>query len=243
MLAVEHRVNTLEHLRRVPRHCGVEIDVRDYDGCLRLAHDPFCSGERLEPFLAEYQHALLIVNTKCDGLEQPILRLLRQYRVESFFFLDSTLPSLVKLARAGVHQTAVRFSEYEPVELALAFAGKAEWVWIDCFQEMPLRTDVYERLKRYFKLCLVSPELQRHPRERITSYRELLRNMPLDAVCTDHVGDWQQSGGTHLHDLLQNDASRKPAVPFTPVHSRLLELDRYPGDQNGEVAQGAAARS
>ena len=30
MLLVEHRVNTLAHLRRVPPEHGVEVDVRDY---------------------------------------------------------------------------------------------------------------------------------------------------------------------------------------------------------------------
>ncbi len=190
MLLVEHRVNTLAHLRRVPPERGVEVDVRDYDGDLRLVHDPLLSGERLEDFLAAYHHALIIFNVKCDGLEGRILKLAAQYRVNDFFFLDVANPTLVGLARQGVRRAAVRYSEYEPVEFALAFAGKVDWVWIDCFTRLPLDTDTYLRLRAHFRLCLVSPELQQHPREMIGAFREQLRGMPLDAVCTDYCEDW-----------------------------------------------------
>jgi hypothetical protein len=40
MLLIEHRVNTLEKLASVPPHRGIEVDIRDYDGDLRLEHDP-----------------------------------------------------------------------------------------------------------------------------------------------------------------------------------------------------------
>lgn len=190
MLLVEHRVNTLAHLRRVPPEHGVEVDVRDYDGDLRLVHDPLLSGERLEDFLAAYHHALIIFNVKCDGLEGRILDLAAKHRMNDFFFLDVANPTLVTLARQGVRQAAVRYSEYEPVEFALAFAGKVDWVWIDCFTRLPLDTDTYSRLRAHFRLCLVSPELQQHPREMIGAFREQLRGMPLDAVCTDYCEDW-----------------------------------------------------
>src|SRR5688572_19632072 len=51
MFLYEHRVNTIAHLERVPADRGVEVDLRDYDGAIRLAHDPFTGGERLEDFL------------------------------------------------------------------------------------------------------------------------------------------------------------------------------------------------
>ncbi len=190
MLLIEHRVNTLDHLLRVPRDRGVEIDVRDYDGELRLVHDPLLSGERLEDWLAGYAHALLIFNVKCDGLEGRLLELAARHGVENFFFLDVANPTLVGLARRGERRVAVRFSEYEPIEFALAFAGQVEWVWIDCFSGLPLDAHAYARLRRHFKLCLVSPELQKHPRARIADFRTQLGAMPVDAVCTDFCEDW-----------------------------------------------------
>ena len=190
MLLIEHRVNTLAHLLRTPRDRGVEIDVRDYDGDLRLAHDPLQTGERLEDWLAGYAHALLIFNVKCDGLESRLLELAARHKVENFFFLDVANPTLVGLARRGERRVAVRFSEYEPIEFALAFAGQVDWVWIDCFTRLPLDAHAYARLRQHFKLCLVSPELQKHPRARIADFRAQLSALPVDAVCTDYCEDW-----------------------------------------------------
>lgn len=191
MLLIEHRVNTVEHLRRTPPQVGVEVDIRDYDGELRMQHDPFLSGEPIEDLLREYQHALIIFNVKCDGLEDRILELVDQYKISNYFFLDCANPTFVKLARRGEKNIGVRFSEYEPIEFALAFAGKADWCWIDCFHDLPLNPENYARLKEHFKLCLVSPELQKHPRSTIQEYKKRLENMPMDAVCTDFCDDWR----------------------------------------------------
>jgi hypothetical protein len=191
MLLIEHRVNTAAHLARVPPERGVEIDVRDYDGDLRLAHDPLQGGERLADWLEGYRHALAIFNVKCDGLEGRIAALAEARGVRDYFFLDVANPTLVGLARRGERRVAVRYSEYEPIEFALAFAGQAEWVWIDCFSRLPLDPATHAVLRRHFRLCVVSPELQRHPRERIAEFRAALRAMPVDAVCTDFCDDWR----------------------------------------------------
>jgi hypothetical protein len=190
MLLIEHRVNTIEHLERVPPERGVEIDVRDYDGDLRLAHDPLRGGERLADWLEAYRHALAIFNVKCDGLEDRIGALAAKHGVERYFFLDVANPTLVRLARAGERRVAVRYSEFEPVEFALAFAGWVEWVWVDCFTRLPLDPEAHARLSQHFKLCLVSPELQGHPRARIAEFRQQLRGLPVDAVCSDFCEDW-----------------------------------------------------
>jgi hypothetical protein len=189
-LLIEHRVNTVAHLRRVSPERGIEVDVRDYDGDLRLVHDPLQSGERLADLLAEYHHAFLIFNVKCDGLEDRILTLAAAHGITDFFFLDVANPTLVKLVRRGERRVAVRYSEYEPLAFALAFAGQAEWVWVDCFTRLPLDPATYSALTAHFKLCLVSPELQGHPRARIAEFRAQLAALPVDAVCTDFCEDW-----------------------------------------------------
>ena len=190
MLLIEHRVNTVAKLRTVPTDRGIEVDVRDYRGEVRLGHDPFHDGERLVDLLAAYRHALLIFNVKCDGLEDQILDQIARHPISNYFFLDLAPPTLVKLAQRGVRQIAVRFSEYEPIEAALAFAGKVDWVWVDCFTRLPLDPETYTQLHAHFKICLVSPELQKFPRETIQTFRRQLRNMPVDAVCTDYCEDW-----------------------------------------------------
>lgn len=196
MLLIQHRVNDVEALRRVPRDRGVEVDIRDYDGALRAAHDPLSSGPPLEDLLAEYDHALLILNVKCDGLEGRLRELMRRHRVQRYFFLDCAGPSLVRLARSGVREVAVRFSEFEPLSACLAFAGLIDWVWVDCFTRLPLDPAAHAQLRRAgFRLCLVSPELQGHPAAEIDRYRALLADTPVDAVCTDFPARWGGAPG------------------------------------------------
>jgi hypothetical protein len=190
MLLIEHRVNTVEKLRTVPEDRGIEVDVRDYDGDLRCVHDPLLSGNSLDDLLAHYKHAFVIFNVKCDGLEPQIEQLAAKYKIANYFFLDVANPTLVQMMRRGQKRVAVRFSEYEAIEFALAFRGKVDWLWVDCFTHLPLDASTYERLKQHFKVCLVSPELQKHPRERIKEYRRQLQAMKIDAVCTDYCEDW-----------------------------------------------------
>jgi hypothetical protein len=190
MTLVEHRVNTREHLARVPRSRGIEIDIRDCSGELVCVHGPFQKGEPLEHLLAGYDHALAIFNVKCDGLERQISELARRNRIQDYFFLDVANPTLVSLVRGGEKRVAVRFSEYEPIEFALAFRGRVEWVWVDCFTHLPLSPEKHARLQEHFKICLVSPELQGHPREKIREFREQLQGLPVDAVCSDFCDDW-----------------------------------------------------
>jgi hypothetical protein len=190
MLLVEHKINTVERLRAVSPERGVEVDIRDYDGDLRLVHDPFLDGVRVEDFLAAYQHSLLIFNLKCDGLAEPVMELAEKYRIHNYFFLDLTNPTMINLVRRGFKKIAVRYSEYEPLEFALKYAGKVDWVWVDCFTRLPLDSESYRRLRENFKVCLVSPELQKHPRSAIQLYREQLHHMPIDAVCSDYCDDW-----------------------------------------------------
>lgn len=194
MLLIEHRVNTIEHLRRVPAERGIEVDVRDYAGDLRLVHDPLRGGERLEDLLVAYRHALIIFNVKCDGLEERIIELAANYGVQDYFFLDLANPTLINMVRRGFRQIAVRYSEFEPLEFALAFAGQVDWVWVDCFTRLPLDPKIYRALRQNFKICLVSPELQQHPRQMIQAFRQQLRHMPVDAVCTDFCDDWRIDG-------------------------------------------------
>ena len=97
---------------------------------------------------------------------------------------------MVRLASGGERRIALRFSECEPVESALAFAGKVDWVWVDCFTRLPLDPASHALLRRHFRLCLVSPELQRHPPDALRAYREQLAATPVDAVCSDRCEEW-----------------------------------------------------
>jgi hypothetical protein len=119
-----------------------------------------------------------------------MLGLIRRFKIESFFFLDLTLPTTVRLAvKERIPAIAVRVSEYEPLEAAARFQGLVNWVWVDCFSGRPPAADLLAQAAVHFKLCLVSPELQGFPREYVQKFLGLAPH--LKAVCTKHPDDWR----------------------------------------------------
>lgn len=192
MLYISHRINTTQQLAAVPVEYGIEVDLRDSGDRIVMQHDPFIKpeAEDFEHFLESYRHKLIILNVKSERIEARVQELMKRFGIEQYFFLDSSFPMLRLLASQGENRIAVRFSEYEPIESALAVAGKVEWVWVDCFTRMPLTQDTYEQLKQHFKLCIVSPELQGRSVDTIAEFADQLRPFEVDAVCTKRPDLW-----------------------------------------------------
>lgn len=187
---IRHRINTIAELESVDPEHGVELDLRDRGDRLILNHDPFGDGEDFADFLKHYQHGTMILNIKSERIEHRVLEeIAKAGTVKSYFFLDSSFPMIKLLAEQGEHNIAVRFSEFEPIENALSLAGKVDWVWVDCFTQNPLTADSYTQLKKHFKLCAVSPELQGRPEE-IASYANGMSSFPMDAICTKKPALW-----------------------------------------------------
>lgn len=197
MKIIAHRRNTIAELSSTPKKYGVEVDVRSYGEELVIHHDPFVMGERFEDWIENYRHDILILNVKEEGLEERLIALMKLKGIEKYFFLDQSFPFLVKWSKAGEHRCAVRVSEYESVETALALADSVGWVWVDCFTRFPLGREDAERLKSAgFKLCLVSPELHGRAAEtEIPALIQLLneRGINVDAVCTKRPDLWDPS--------------------------------------------------
>ena len=161
MLFIAHRINTAAELKNIPRNFGVEIDLRDFGDKIVLQHDPYIKieAEDFEKWLDDYNHALIICNIKSEGIEWRILDILNKRGIDNFFFLDSSLPMIMKLQKAGEKRIAVRYCEVEPPECAMQFVGKCEWLWVDCFSQYP---HISDEMKEKFKVCLVGPTLQSH---------------------------------------------------------------------------------
>lgn len=189
MIIVSHRVNTIEKLKQTPRECGVEIDIRPYKDKLVLHHDPFIEGTDFEEFLKNYNHSLLILDVKAEGVEKEVLALVRKYQIKNYFLLGVTPPFIVKLIKESEHAIAVRFSEFESMETCLNFAGKVDWIFIDNFSRLPIENDSFKILRKQFKLCIVSPELLH--RDEIQETKKILENNPVDAVLTNNIQGWR----------------------------------------------------
>ncbi|MBA2479671.1 MAG: hypothetical protein H0V44_03335 [Planctomycetes bacterium] len=194
MRYIAHRINTRSQLETLPPGMGVEVDLRDRGDRLILQHDPFTDGEDFSDYLAAYRHGLMILNIKSERIEMRVLEeLQRAGTVADYFFLDCSFPMIRWLIGKGESRIAVRFSEHEPIGSALALVGQVQWVWVDCFTRMPLDAASYRALKRHFKLCAVSPELQGRPVESIAAFSRELAPFPMDAICTKRPDLWQQA--------------------------------------------------
>jgi hypothetical protein len=193
VIVVAHRRNQLAQLLGTPRELGIEMDVRIRGDRLVVAHDPFEDGVDLHHWLDQYEHRLLIVNVKEEGLERHVLHQLRARGVEAFFFLDQSFPFLMRTLRGGERRCAVRVSEYESVETALALAGRVDWVWVDGFHGFPLSAGSARQLRDAgFRMCLVSPELHGREPAEIPVYRAMAEatGVQFDAVCTRQPEAW-----------------------------------------------------
>ena len=184
---IAHRVNTVEELRALPEQYGVELDLRDLpDGMIYIAHNPFEGGENFEDYLKEYHHGTMILNIKSERIELKILELLKKYNVQNYFFLDSSFPMIKLLTDMGENNVALRFSELEGLDTIRNMAGRAKWVWVDCFTRLPIDRNSYQELKNLgYTLCMVSPELEAQP-EKLEEYRDYLKTeeIVMDAICT-----------------------------------------------------------
>lgn len=194
---IAHRVNTVEELRRLPVEYGVELDLRDdLNGRIYISHNPFEAGGDFEDYCKEYHHGTMILNIKSERIEHEALKLMERYHIERYFFLDSSFPMIKLLTDMGVKQVALRFSELEGLDTIRNMAGRAEWVWVDCFTKVPIDRESFRELKSLgYKLCFVSPELEGQE-EKLPLYKQYIKEQGIafDAVCTKsyHIEDWME---------------------------------------------------
>jgi hypothetical protein len=183
------RITSTEELIKIDPQFGIELDVRDKNA-IEVAHDPFVKGEPFEHYVKEYKHGTMIVNVKSERIEQSCINILNKYNIH-YFFLDSSFPMihlLNKNPQPHPHsqpQFACRFSEYEPIEHFIKCNDMYDYVWIDCFTKFPLNKENYDIFKKYKKICIVSPELQKHSIDKIEEYRNYIieNNIIPDMIC------------------------------------------------------------
>ncbi|TSC91515.1 MAG: hypothetical protein CEN90_313 [Parcubacteria group bacterium Licking1014_17] len=188
MIKIAHRINKIADLAKVPGNWGVEIDVRhdNRSGKVYLNHEPG-DGDDLDEYLKNFEHAFLIFNIKESGIEQTCIKLAQKHKISKskYFLLDVEFPYLYRAVRSGIRQIAVRYSEDEPVEMAIKQKSKLDWLWIDTNTTLPLDKKIINKISG-FKTCLVSPDRWGRPDD-ILKYRRKLKKLKYtpDAVMVD----------------------------------------------------------
>jgi hypothetical protein len=166
MIIIKHRVNTSKELLTLNPEFGVEVDIRTFGHRLVVSHDPYNDkAEDFKNWISLYNHHTLIINIKEEGLEDSIEKILDQYPLIDYFFLDQSVPYMVKSLRKNKFKTSMRFSDLESIEsLRLVIENlsrKPNWIWIDDFTGTWQHLDYLKKIDlRGIKTCIVSPELQ-----------------------------------------------------------------------------------
>ena len=179
-----HRINKIKDLKSISKNFGTEIDIRSKGSNLILNHDPYSEGDKLIDYLEFYKHKTLVLNLKEAGIENDVLKLVRTFKIKSYFLLDAEMPYIYLATKAREKNIAVRFSEYEDIELAKYFKEKVNWVWIDTPSKFPINKKNINIIKS-FKSCLVCPERWGRKKD-ILKYKKIMDKLKFkpDAVMT-----------------------------------------------------------
>ena len=192
MIIVKHRVNNSKDLIKLNKRFGVEIDLRSQKKDIYLHHEPFKKGELFSKWIKNYNHKLIILNVKEEGLEKPILKILRKNKINNFFFHDQTFSSMLK--NMSKTKVSIRYSEFEELKKIDILFKKIKWLWVDNFNKLEIDKKLYKLLKRQkVKICLVSPELVK--KSRLNEIKKIIlflrkNKIIIDAVCTKRPELW-----------------------------------------------------
>ena len=157
MEIIIHRINKINELKEIPKMFGCEIDIRTNGSNLILNHEPFGKGDFLTDYLDNFNNGTLVLNIKESGIENYVLKEVRQRNIKSYFLLDIEFPYMYKASLNGEKNMAIRFSEKEAIENLRFFKNKINWVWIDTISKFPIKKNIVQELSEY-KSCLVCPE-------------------------------------------------------------------------------------
>lgn len=173
---------------------GIEIDVRDAQGMLMVAHD--IGDARAYPFsdlcrlLRQYPLCPVAINIKSCGLQPLLKSVLEEFGIRNYFTFDMSVPDLLNNLRSGI-TSFTRQSEYEPEPVLYA---ESRGVWMDMFETDWVTGEVVlEYLKSGKDVAVVSPEL--HKRDYHLIWKKLMDILQVSGIlengatlylCTDH---------------------------------------------------------
>ena len=193
MILIKHRVNKIKDLKKLDKAYGVEIDIRSKGKKLYLHHDPYVNGESFTKWLKHYNHKIIVLNVKEEGLESQIIKILKKNKINNFFFHDQTFSTLLKNMNST--KVSIRFSEYEDLKNKNFLFKKIKWLWCDNFTRIDLKYNFLKYLKRKkVKICLVSPELislKRKKEIKKLYFNLKKKNLLPDAICAKNLKIWK----------------------------------------------------
>ena len=185
MQILKHRSNMISD---ISENFGVEIDIRDFNGELVLAHDhPNHDNTKLKEYLKNVKNeSLVAINVKSTEIENDLKNILTELKIKNYFTFDWAVPSLLKAINCRL-TCAFRLSEYEK-----EIFPKCSWVWIDSFHKIWFDEMFLESLRnKNLNIAVVSPELHKRYDD-IPKIQQMSSTGLIDAICTDFPEKWLQ---------------------------------------------------
>lgn len=199
MEIILHRINLLKKLRKLPTFFGTEIDIRSNGSKLILNHEPDIKGDKLEDYLSEYKHGTLILNIKEAGIENEVIKKVKQAKINSYFLLDVEYPYIFKSIKKKQKKIAIRFSEIESINNAEFLQKNFDWIWIDTITKLPINKKNLKVIKKY-NSCLVCPERWGRPKEIKSYWKRMikLKFVPNAIMCEEKYANiWNNLFNLH----------------------------------------------
>ena len=174
MEIIIHRINKIKELKKISNNFGTEIDIRANGSKLILNHEPNTKGDKLEDYLSEYKHGTLILNIKEAGIENEVIKKVKQAKINSYFLLDVEYPYIFKSIKKKQKNIAIRFSEIESINNAKLLQKNFNWIWIDTITKLPINKENLKVIKKY-NSCVVCPERWGRPREIKSYWKKMIK--------------------------------------------------------------------
>ena len=65
--------------------------------------------------------------------------MVKKHKIKSYFLLDVEFPYIFKTLDEKLNKNiAVRFSEYETIDLSRKLINKVNWIWLDTYKKFPI---------------------------------------------------------------------------------------------------------
>jgi len=167
---------------------GIELDVRDRNSNIVIAHDfPNNNALLFSEFLDRFNHYklgshILAINIKSDGLVGEIKRMVEEYELPNYFTFDMSIPEMLRYQKFGLNYFT-RLSEYESNPI---MTDGSSGIWLDAFENEWYDEEYLNKLvKTVEKVCIVSAEL--HDREHTNQWSLIkkLNDQNKFMLCTD----------------------------------------------------------
>lgn len=142
---------------------GIELDLRDHNGQVVVAHDPPVGAQLLFSEFLKINNicdVVLALNIKSDGLSDSIFQMLKAAGVVRYFAFDMSMPESRRYLSAGL-KTFFSISEFIK---GLPSSLKYDGVWLDSFNSEWFSVQlIRDWLDSGIQICIVSPELHGRP--------------------------------------------------------------------------------